>query len=169
MAKKYNGGNNNGDNTNIYIAIILLLSIIIISGIFFTFFRQPQNVVSITNEQPRQQTDQFFNIYSPPLTSSFSDISINFTQVGILKNQGTDILPLFGRRVHRSRDQWQYYALSNNGSIPGIKLTLHNAKGRDLMEENGSPELYDGDTVMVDGYDKSMTVSMYKQKPLYYI
>jgi hypothetical protein len=80
-----------------------------------------------------------------------------------------DILPLFGKPLSTSRDQWQYYTLSNSGTIPGIKLTLRNEKGRNLMDDIGGPELYDNDNVIVDGYDKPMTVSVYKQKQLYYI
>ena len=84
-------------------------------------------------------------------------------------NEHADFLPLFGRPLSTSRNQWQYYTLSNTGSLPGIKLSLRNEKGRNLMDDTGAPELYDDDTVIADGYDKPMQVSLYKQKQLYYI
>lgn len=149
--------------------------------------QSPQKVVqnvSITNE--RQQLDDAYNLYAPPLRNTypypFSNRSNrrnrstwgdnSFTQMGILKYKtvGTDettFLPLFGRPLSTSRDQWQYYTVSNTG--PGIKLSIRNAKGRDLMDETGGPELYNDDSVIVDGYDKTMNATIYKQKPLYYI
>lgn len=171
-------------NNSIYIIIICILLIIIISGIilyFTSFAKIPKIIQNVSIKNERQPLDQFYNIYSPPLRnnsyiSQFNNNSYElkeFTQIGILKyqsnNNDADFLPLFGRPLSTSRNQWQYYTLSNSGSIPGIKLNLRNEKGRNLMNDTGSPELYDNDTVITDGYDKSMMVSLYKEKNLYYI
>ena len=180
MVKKFGGTTEiQTTNTNTIYIIIILILIIIIIAFFITYVinnKITQNI-SIKNEQP--PVDQFFNIYSPPLrnTPPFSNTSYNglygFTQIGILKyhgnNEHADFLPLFGRPLSTSRNQWQYYTLSNTGSLPGIKLSLRNEKGRNLMDDTGAPELYDDDTVIADGYDKPMQVSLYKQKQLYYI
>jgi len=168
------------DFSTIYIVIISLLSIIIIAGFIIYLTLSLSNPitqsVTIKNEPQYRKPDKFFDIYEPPLqTPPFSDRTYglqqsrtDFTQMGILKQDGK-ILPLFGRPLSRNRDQWQYYTLSNTGSIPGIKLSLRNAKGRDLMDDTGAPELYNDDTIVVDGYDKPMQVSLYKQKQYYYI
>jgi Fe-S cluster biosynthesis and repair protein YggX len=166
-------------NNSIYIIIIFILLLIIGIGILFYFTNMPKIIqnVSVKNEQP--QLDDFYNVHSPPVRNNpniFSNTNTQklneFTQIGILKHPDngenkSNILPLFGRKI--SRDNWQYYALSNTGTIPGIKLNLKNAKGRDLMDDIGSQELYDNDIVIVDGYDKNMIVSLYKQKQFYYI
>jgi hypothetical protein len=169
------GGATTTDNSTVYIIIISILSIIIITGFIAYLARFSPIVQSVTvkTEPQYRQPDKFFDIYEPPLqTSPFSDRNYgptsDFTQMGILKQDGK-ILPLFGRPLSRRRDQWQYYTLSNTGSIPGIKLGLRNVKGRDLMDDTGAPELSSDDTIVVDGYDKPMQVSLYKQKQYYYI
>jgi hypothetical protein len=179
MVKK--GGNIETNNT-IYIIIICVLLVIIICGILFNFIPKLTQNISITNETPIHQPNEFYDVYMPPLRNNpyispnksppFSDKSQDFTQMGIIKyknNENTEFLPLFGRPLSTSRDKWQYYTLSNKGTLPEIKLNLTTEKGKDLMNEYGAPELYNDDIVMVDGYDKSMQVSLYKQKQLYYI
>jgi hypothetical protein len=138
-----------------------------------------QQTIAINNNG---NTDPFYNVNSPPLrsnpyfrnapltiTSPFSGNESNYSQMGILKYDDNTFLPLFGKPVSTSRDLWQYYAISNTGSMPGIKLTIRNEKGRNLMDDVGSPQLYDRDTVIVDGYNKSMEVSLYPQKNISYI
>jgi hypothetical protein len=171
----------------IYVIIISILLIIIICGLVL-YFTTPfalgspkitQNV-SVRNETP--PLDDFYNVYTPPLrdnpyfppfSRSYNNNSTGFTQIGILKyknnNDNAELLPLFGRPLSTSRNQWQYYTLSNNGTNPSIKLTLRNDRGRNSMDDIGVAELYDDDNVIVDGYDKQMLVSLYKQKQMYYI
>ena len=169
------GGATTTDSSTVYIIIISILSIIIITGfiVYLARFSSIVQSVTVKTEPQNRRLDKFFDIYEPPLqndrTYGLQDTrTTDFTQMGILKQDGK-ILPLFGRPLSRRRDQWQYYTLSNTGSIPGIKLGLRNAKGRDLMDDTGAPELSSDDTIVVDGYDKPMQVSLYKQKQYYYI
>jgi hypothetical protein len=95
--------------------------------------------------------------------------TMDFTQVGILKANDQTFLPLFGKPKSTKQDTWYYYTISNTGTIGGIKLNIKNERGRNLMDDTGSPELYDADKVIVDGYDKQMSVSLYPQKNISYI
>jgi hypothetical protein len=189
-------GNGNGNTTqsdssmssSIIIVLIVVLIIVSIIAIYFWLstglssnglmtMGNPtikQNV-TIQNQQPF--LDDFYNVYIPPLRNNpyLIPFSTNgggttgFTQVGILKYDDSQFLPLFGRPLSTRRDLWQYYTVSNTGTIPGIKLAIKNDRGRDLMDDTGAPELYNDDTVIADGYDKPMQVSIYKQKQLYYV
>jgi hypothetical protein len=178
--KLKNGGTPDNSPTIIIILIIVLIIVSIIAIYYWSLNDQPKNVikqnVTIQNQQP--YLDDFYNVYTPPLrnnpylspfSTSVNAVNSGFTQVGILKYDDSKFLPLFGRPLSTHRDLWQYYTLSNTGAIPGIKLPIKNSKGRDLMEDTGAPELYNADTVIADGYDKPMQVSIYKQKQLYYV
>jgi hypothetical protein len=171
--QKIKGG---GSSSTIYIIIIAVLSTIIVVGLYtiYTtpFTKSPKMVQSISIKNDTPPTDPFYDIHAPPLRNNPymtppSNSTSSFSQIGILKQDG-NILPLFGRLV--SRDLWQYYTVSNTGTYPGIKLPLFNEKGKSLMNDTGSHELYNDDTVTADGYDnKKMTVTIYDQKQFQYI
>jgi hypothetical protein len=178
------GGGDNNENFGITVSVIIsFLSLIIVAlllYLFMTFFgfsvggggsggrnsAPIQQNISIS----QQPLDDFYNIYSPPLRNNpyiNTPFSGGFTQVGLLKYDDSQFLPLFGRPLSTRRDLWQYYTISNTGA--GIKLPIHNEKGRDLMDDTGSPELYSEDTIITEGYEKPMKVSIYKQKQLQYV
>lgn len=136
------------------------------------------------------RNDVFNDPYYPPLkdnvfTPFFSGIPINietrptynstFNQVGILTtgvdvastDSGRLILPIFGRNLSTNRDKWQYYTLSNSGNISS-KLPIR-VKGKDGMKEYGVDEIYDGDSVFVQGYNDNFIATVYDTRIPSYI
>lgn len=127
--------------------------------------------------------DTFHDIYAPPV-KQFSGRFVSpiatqpvtetsFQQIGILTSSNTAagaagplILPLFGRQVNARRDNFQYYTLSNTGSV-NSKLPVR-VKGKTCMGEYGCPEIFSGDSVVVDGYDKSFVANVYESNMFAY-
>ena len=132
--------------------------------------------------------DVLMNPYSPPLkldrfmppsfamgsdprgvpinikTRGFDDA---YRQVGILtRMDGREmILPLMGRPLHTNRNKWQYYTMSNN---QGVKLPL-SKNGRSCTNEYGCDDMFNGDTVYVEGYRDAFKVTMYENASPRYI
>jgi len=174
------GGKLPEQTTIYYFLIIILVIFIFIVGLFYVVKMTGNNAIpakleqNITvNTRNRQYPDGFYNVYEPPLRENpymvgLSQPSAQFTQMGILKSNDGSFLPLFGRPLSTGRDLWNYYAISNTGTIGGIKLNIRNERGRNLMDDTGNQPLNDRDTVVVDGYDTKMEVSLYPQKNITY-
>jgi|UniRef100_A0A6C0EN43 hypothetical protein len=134
---------------------------------------------NVTNtDAPR---DVLMNPYSPPLkldrfmppvrtaidprgvpinvrTQGFDDA---YRQVGLLTrlNGKETILPLMGRPLHTNRNKWQYYTISDQHQ--GIKLPV-SRNGRSCTNEYGCDDLYNGDTIYVEGYKDAFKVTTYE-------
>ena len=92
--------------------------------------------------------------------------SPDFTQIGILtKSEENLILPLMGRRL--MRDKFQYYTFSNTGNI-NTKLPV-SKNGKSCTGEYGCDELYNGDTVYVEGYKDTFLATIYENSRFNYI
>lgn len=92
--------------------------------------------------------------------------SASFSQIGILtKPEENLILPLMGRRL--MRDKYQYYTFSNTGNI-NTKLPV-SKNGKSCTGEYGCDELYDGDTVYVEGYRDTFRATIYENSRFNYI
>ena len=75
------------------------------------------------------------------------------------------ILPLMGRQVLTNRDKWQYYCISDQNN--NVKLPV-SYNGKSCTGEYGCSNLYNGDTIYVEGYDSVFKVTMYENdKPRY--
>ncbi len=90
-----------------------------------------------------------------------------YSQVGILtRGSGGDlILPLMGRKLHR--DKMQYYTISNTGNM-NTKLPI-SKNGKSCTGEYGCDEVYDGDTVYVEGYADTFKATIYENSRFNYI
>ena len=133
---------------------------------------------NVTNtDAPR---DVLMNPYSPPLkldrfmppvktidprgvpinvrTRGFDDA---YRQVGLLTrlNGKETILPLMGRPLHTNRNKWQYYTISDQHQ--GIKLPV-SRNGRSCTNEYGCDDLFNGDTIYVEGYKDAFKVTVYE-------
>ncbi len=92
-------------------------------------------------------------------------------QMGILTRStpgpgGPSILPLMGRRMITNRDRWQYYTVSDTN----INLRLPVSKGgRSCTSDIGCDEIYDGDTVYVEGYNAPFSATIYESASPRYI
>lgn len=138
---------------------------------------QPQMMMP---QQSMPSNDVFNDPYAPPLKTTYmqSLIPVNiptqglpqpYSQVGILTNNDRDntILPLMGRRYTNSSDKWMYYTISNSGNM-NTKLQVI-VNGRSGTYEYGVNELYTGDEVVVDGYNRKFRVTIYDNSQFNYI
>ena len=132
------------------------------------------------------QEDVLMNPYVPPLRDDRTDIRgpivaavpINvstqgtanaaYRQVGILTriNGPETILPLMGRPLFRNRDKWQFYTISEKSNF--IKLPI-SVKGRSCTNEYGCDNVYNGDTVYVEGYNDAFKVTAYDNSVMQYL
>jgi hypothetical protein len=111
--------------------------------------------------------------YYPPgavpinISTNVGAVNTNYRQVGILTplNGPNKILPLMGRPLFTNRDKWQYYTLSepNNIKLPVVK------NGKSCTNEYGCDNLYNGDTVYVEGYNDAFKVTVYDNDTIRYI
>ena len=128
------------------------------------------------------QQDPFSDPYAPPL--QLNDIYIppplptrgygtEFQQVGILTKTNdisfneNKILPLMGRKLGSGRDKFQYYTISNTGSL-NTKLPIQ-FRNKDGMSEYGCDEIFNGDEIFVKGYNTSFTATIYENGTFRYI
>jgi len=125
----------------------------------------------------RMISDRQDNIFSDPFRAPLDHtqgVPINqrtrgaahdagFQQMGILTRQGSPenlILPLMARASDRGRDLWEYYTMSNTGSV-NTRLPIK-VNGKDCTSEYGCDSIVSGDTVFVEGYNDVFTVTKYE-------
>ena len=131
-----------------------------------------------------QSKDIFTNPYMPPLKHNFfvppttgdpRGIPINiptrgfiseYKQLGLLEriNGKETVLPLIVRPFYSNRPKWQYYTMReyNNIKLPVSK------NGRSCTSEYGCDELFNGDTVYVEGYKDAFKATLYEiESPRY--
>ena len=145
LAYLYHATLNNNNNTKVAIASKDL-------GETNPLSTPPQNSMAIHHRVP-------VNVESRGPSSAF-------TQIGILtKPEENLILPLMGRRLQR--DKYQYYTFSNTGNI-NTKLPV-SKNGKSCTGEYGCDELYDGDTVYVEGYKDTFRATIYENSTFNYI
>ena len=92
----------------------------------------------------------------------------NYSQTGLLTrvNGKETMLPLMGRALHTNRNKWQYYTMSDKNN--SIKLPVSRS-GKSCTNEYGCDELFNGDTVYVEGYNDAFKVTMYDNAVMRYI
>lgn len=108
------------------------------------------------------------NVRLAPINIPTSHYDFEFKQVGILtRTNGPEmILPIFGRPIHSNRNKWQYYTMTNNNNA--IKLPI-SRKGKSCTGDYGCDELFNGDTVYVEGYKDSFNATIYENNTPRYI
>jgi hypothetical protein len=97
-----------------------------------------------------------------PINIETRGLNTGFTQIGLLTSAAKPdlILPLMGRRTQSGRDNWQYYSISNTGSL-NTKLPIK-IKNKNCSSEYGCDSLYDGDSVFVEGYKETFKTTIYE-------
>lgn len=87
-------------------------------------------------------------------------INTNYRQVGLLTriNGKETILPLMGRPLQRNRDKWQFYTMSDKNN--SVKLPI-SFKKKSCTGEYGCDNIYNGDTVYVEGYKDAFQATIY--------
>lgn len=89
-------------------------------------------------------------------------------QKGILTriNGEETILPLMARPLYSNRQKWQYYTMSdknNSVKLPVVK------NGKSCTNEYGCDEIFNGDTVYVEGYGDTFKATIYENNSAEYI
>ena len=71
-----------------------------------------------------------------------------------------------GRPAFVRRSLWNYYTISNQHN--NVKLPI-SVKGRSGLNENGVDQLYNGDTVYIEGANEAYKVTIYDNSTMKYI
>ena len=89
-----------------------------------------------------------------------------YQNIGLLKNieDKNDIRPLYGRRVYRGSNLWNYYTVLNNHIQ--VKIPIENDTNN-CVDERGCSEIMDGAPITVNG--ASYIVSLYPYSDFRYI
>ena len=103
-----------------------------------------------------------------PINIPTQSIDTNYRQVGILTRvHGKEtILPLMGRPLMSNRDKWNFYTMNDKNNMIKLPITF---KGRSCTNEYGCDNLYNGDTVYVEGYNDAFKVTAYDNQVMRYI
>tara|TARA_B110000285_G_scaffold78069_1_gene89934 strand:+ start:8569 stop:9180 length:612 start_codon:yes stop_codon:yes gene_type:complete len=106
-----------------------------------------------------------------PVNVQTRGVDNDYQQMGILtrSNYSGDemILPLMGRKHMSGRDKWQYYTISGTGNL-NTKLPI-SVNGRSCTSEYGCDDIYNGDTVYVEGYKDTFNATIYENNQFHYI
>jgi hypothetical protein len=103
------------------------------------------------------------NIGATPSDTSYRQMGIITPLNGISKD---NILPLMGRPLFTNRDKWQYYTISNQHN--NVKLPI-SFKGRSALNDYGVDQIFNGDTIYVEGYDDAFKVTIYENDTIKYL
>jgi hypothetical protein len=103
-----------------------------------------------------------------PINIKTRGFDSNYRQVGILTRLSGEeaILPLMGRPLHTNRNKWQYYTMSDKNT--SVKLPV-SRNGRSCTNEYGCDELFNADTIYVEGYNDAFKVTIYENSEPRYI
>ena len=129
------------------------------------------------NHNPNPNNDPLSNAYLPPLRNNNPSLKTNpittqYQQMGILtrnnSNHHNEILPLMGKRKMTSRYKWQYYTISSSHGNLQTKLPV-SVKGKSCTGEYGCDEIYNNDTVYVEGFKDVFVATIYENNTFEYI
>ena len=156
---------------------LLFFILVVLLYLYFTTIKQqqqqpsaqPQVIVlgGMNNMPPQNGSLMLSGAGAVPVNIESRGPSPAYTQIGILtRGSGGDlILPLMGRRL--IRDKMQYYTISNTGNM-NTKLPI-SKNGKSCTGEYGCDEVYDGDTVFVEGYSDTFRATIYENSRFNYI
>jgi len=95
-----------------------------------------------------------------PINVPTRSVNSSYRQVGILTrvNGQETILSLMGRPLFPSQDKWQFYTMSDKNQ--SVKLPVTNKK-RSCTSDMGCDNIYNGDTIYVEGYNDAFRATIY--------
>ena len=166
VCKKCNNNNNNNNNINNNNNNLDNLSI------KPAFGYNNNNDILLNPYAPPLRDDRIFNNENCsnkiPINIPTQSLNTNYRQIGILTrvNGGEVILPLMGRPLFRNRDKWNFYTMNDKNSM--IKLPI-SFKNKSCTSQQGCDNVYDGDTVYVEGFNDVFRVTIYDNNVMEYI
>ena len=83
----------------------------------------------------------------------------SYQQMGVLKKDSGDLIPLYGRRVGSRSDRFNYYTRTD--TFNPLPLPI-NYKRRDCQDSVGCDELYNGDQIVVSPTGEKATATLYQ-------
>jgi len=103
-----------------------------------------------------------------PINVPTQGVDSSYRQVGILTRMTgkEQILPLMGRPLITNRDKWNFYTMTDKNNM--IKLPVSH-KGRSCTNEYGCDNIYNGDSVYVEGYNDAFKATVYDNDTMRYI
>jgi hypothetical protein len=138
----------------------------------FSFSNIPNDVL-LNPYQPPLKDQRIFRTDSSdprgvPINVSTRAVDAEYRQVGILTRMNSPemILPLMGRPLYVSRDKWNFYTMKDSNNMVKLPITH---KNKSCTNEYGCDNLYNGDTVYVEGYNDTFKVTIYDNQVMQYI
>lgn len=136
----------------------------------------PKNVLENPYAAPLKDERYFVSgaTYIPPnsmpINVSTSAVDTSYRQLGILTplngSSRDSILPLMGRPLFTRRSKFNYYTISNQHN--NVKLPI-SVNGRSGLSEVGVDEIFNGDTVFVEGTNEAFKVTIYESETIKYL
>jgi Family of unknown function (DUF5755) len=98
---------------------------------------------------------------SPRTLPSFATRGIpeTYQQMGVLKADDGNVLPLYGRRTASRSDRYQYYSRTDSYNPVQLPIRYNNYN---CVDDIGCNELYDGDVVSLVPSGQSASVTIYR-------
>lgn len=132
------------------------------------------NDILLNPYSPPFRDNRFINTEIPsnipimPINVSTQSFNTNYRQIGILTriNGPETILALMGRPLFSNRDKWQFYTMSDKNN--SVKLPVTH-KQRSCTSDTGCDNIYNGDTVYVEGYNDAFKATIYDNAVQQYI
>ena len=136
-------------------------------------YSNAENDVLLNPYEPPLRDDRVFNVsgrgtVGVPINVSTQGVDTTYRQVGILTRMNGQemILPLMGKPLFSNRDKWNFYTMSDKNNM--IKLPITH-KGKSCTNEYGCDNIYNGDTVYVEGYNDAFKATVYDNQVMKYI
>jgi hypothetical protein len=130
----------------------------------------PENVLLNPLVPPLSDERYFVRAVPINVPTNIGAVETEYRQLGILTpvngKSKDNILPLMGRPLFVRRSLWNYYTISNQHN--NVKLPIL-VKGRSALSENGVDQLYDRDTVYIEGANEAYKVTIYDNSTIRYI
>lgn len=80
--------------------------------------------------------------------------SETFTQIGFVRESNKDPKALYGKRVNRASNEWQYYILDKDTDL---KIPVMERGKNCMTHRRGCKEIENGDKINVLGYSDTFT------------
>ncbi len=131
--------------------------------------KKEEKIIIINNEEKNKLLEEPGQYYP-----GFRGVPINirtrgepddYQQIGILTSNN-DVKPLFGRRIYKGANLWNYYSALDSHLATKIPIKKTN---KNCIEEQGCSEISNGDSVEISGSNQTYNVELYPNNEFRYI
>jgi len=162
-------------NMTLFLVFLLFLFVFYIFLRITDLGKKNSSPIIVMNPYTFPRENPLTNLYAPPLQNDMvvlppvatQSTDVNYRQIGILtrKHDSSEILPLMGRRQIRSRNKWQYYTMTGNNIQMKLPVSVN---GKSCTGEYGCDEIYNNDTVYVEGFKDIFIATIYENNSFIY-